>query len=186
MRELCTVGDVCGKTYLPQGYVKANGATVQRADYPRLVNLANRYNLWTTAPATYPALYGKGNGSTTMVLPDWRGVVMRFVDDGKGYDAGRVLGSYQADMILSHAHGATAWTDTQGNHAHTAAMGVIYGNKGNYGAETQYHDDLDLIVANQVTSWNGAHGHNIGISITNTGTTENRAKNIALIPCMRY
>ncbi len=66
------VGDVVPRPFLKLGYVKANGATVNRADYPTLVAFANANNLWTDTPATEPWKFGKGNGSTTMVLPDYR------------------------------------------------------------------------------------------------------------------
>lgn len=181
IRELSTVGDVVAKLYLPSGYVKANGATVSRADYPRLVALANKYNLWTNAPGTYPALFGVGNGSTTFTLPDWRGVVIRFLDEGRGLDAGRVLGSYQADMVLSHAHGATAWTDTQGNHQHGVLEYAGYGN-----VAVHIRSGGDANSAGGITGIAGAHGHNVGVSVTAAGGAESRMKNIAVLAVIRY
>ena len=73
------VGDVAFRPFLKAGYVKANGATVNRADYPRLVAFANANNLWTTNPANEPWKFGQGNGSTTMVLPNYVG---RFIQGG--------------------------------------------------------------------------------------------------------
>ena len=66
------VGDVVYRPYLADGYVKANGATVSRSDYPNLVTFANEKSLWTTNPSGEPWKYGVGDGSTTMVLPDYR------------------------------------------------------------------------------------------------------------------
>lgn len=77
--DLTPVGDVVYRPYLRAGYVKANGATVNRADYPRLVKFATDNNLWTDSPSTEPWKYGRGNGSTTMVLPDYRN---RFIQGG--------------------------------------------------------------------------------------------------------
>ena len=71
LRDGTPVGAVRGSLYLPAGYVKANGATVQRADYPRLVALADRHNLWTDDTAAYAGLFGRGDGTATMVLPNW-------------------------------------------------------------------------------------------------------------------
>ena len=71
------VGDVVYRPYLAAGYVKANGATVNRSDYPNLVTFATTNNLWTENPASEPWKYGTGNGSTTMVLPDYRN---RFIE----------------------------------------------------------------------------------------------------------
>ena len=78
------VGDVVFRPFLKDGYVKANGATVNRADYPRLVAFANANNLWTSSPSTEPWKYGRGNGSTTMVLPNYVG---RFIQGGDSSSA---------------------------------------------------------------------------------------------------
>ena len=67
------VGDVVFRPYLKKGYVKANGATVNRADYPRLVAFATANNLWTSSPSTEPWKFGQGDGSKTMVLPNYVG-----------------------------------------------------------------------------------------------------------------
>lgn len=65
------MGAVRGSLYLPSGYVLADGATVDRADYPRLVRLADTHNLWTNDTTANAGLFGVGDGSTTMVLPNW-------------------------------------------------------------------------------------------------------------------
>ena len=71
------VGDVVYRPFLMSGYVKANGATVNRADYPNLVAYANNHSLWTSNPSSEPWKYGVGDGSTTMVLPDYRNRVIQ-------------------------------------------------------------------------------------------------------------
>ena len=73
-----------GSLYLPAGYVKANGATVQRADYPRLVALADRHNLWTDDTAANAGLFGRGDGTTTMVLPNWTDRMVQMAMDSAG------------------------------------------------------------------------------------------------------
>ena len=75
--EGIAVGDVVYRPFLMEGYVKANGATVNRADYPNLVAYANSHSLWTSNPSSEPWKYGTGNGSTTMVLPDYRNRVIQ-------------------------------------------------------------------------------------------------------------
>ena len=82
------VGDVVFRPFLKDGYVKANGATVNRADYPRLVAFANANNLWTSSPSTEPWKYGRGNGSTTMVLPNYVGRFIQGGDNAKILAAG--------------------------------------------------------------------------------------------------
>lgn len=82
------VGDVVYRPFLMDGYVKANGATVNRADYPNLVAYANEHSLWTSSPSTEPWKYGNGNGSTTMVLPDYRNRVIQGGDNSAIKSAG--------------------------------------------------------------------------------------------------
>lgn len=73
------VGDVVYRPFLMAGYVKANGATVSRSDYPTLVDFATKNNLWTETPASEPWKYGVGDGSSTMVLPNYHS---RFIEGG--------------------------------------------------------------------------------------------------------
>lgn len=84
LRDGTPVGAVRGSLYLPAGYVKANGATVQRADYPRLVALADRHNLWTDDTAANAGLFGRGDGAATMVLPNWTDRMVQLAGDGAG------------------------------------------------------------------------------------------------------
>ena len=84
LRDGTPVGAVRGSLYLPAGYVKANGATVQRADYPRLVALADRYSLWTDDTAANAGLFGRGDGAATFVLPNWTNRMMQLEGDGAG------------------------------------------------------------------------------------------------------
>ena len=84
LRDGTPVGVVRGSLYLPAGYIKCNGATVQRADYPRLVALAERYHLWTDDTAANAGLFGSGDGSATMVLPNWTDRMVQLAADGIG------------------------------------------------------------------------------------------------------
>ena len=84
LRDGTPVGAVRGSLYLPAGYVKANGATVQRADYPRLVALADRYNLWTDDVTANAGLFGRGDGAATMVLPNWTDRMVQLAGYGAG------------------------------------------------------------------------------------------------------
>ena len=84
LRDGTPVGAVRGSLYLPAGYVKANGATVQRADYPRLVALADRHNLWTDDVTANAGLFGRGDGAATMVLPNWTDRMVQLAGVGAG------------------------------------------------------------------------------------------------------
>ena len=84
LRDGTPVGAVRGALYLPAGYVKANGATVNRADYPRLVALADRHSLWTDDVTANAGLFGRGDGSATFVLPNWTDRMVQLAGDGAG------------------------------------------------------------------------------------------------------
>lgn len=84
MRDGTPVGAVRGSLYLPAGYVKANGATVQRSDYPRLVALADRHNLWTDDVNANAGLFGRGDSVATMVLPNWTDRMVQLAGEGAG------------------------------------------------------------------------------------------------------
>lgn len=68
VRDGCPVGGVFYAWDLPDGYVRANGATVNRSDYPRLVDFATEHSLWDNANDED---YGTGDGENTFRLPDF-------------------------------------------------------------------------------------------------------------------
>lgn len=76
----------------PTGWLIANGQAVSRTTYARLFS-----RIGTTS--------GPGNGSTTFNLPDYRGEFMRGLDNGRGVDPSRVIGSAQGDSFRAHFHG---------------------------------------------------------------------------------
>ncbi|MGZ0703791.1 phage tail-collar fiber domain-containing protein [Pseudomonas piscis] len=75
----------------PNGFLRANGAAVSRVIYARLF-------------ARIGTMYGVGDGSTTFNVPDGRAVFPRGLDDGRGLDPGRTIGSTQLDQLQGHAH----------------------------------------------------------------------------------
>lgn len=75
----------------PSGFLKCDGQLVSRTTYASLF-------------AVIGTTYGAGDGSTTFAVPDLRGEFIRCLDDGRGVDAGRVLGSAQAHGLQSHTH----------------------------------------------------------------------------------
>lgn len=76
---------------VPDGYIKANGAAISRTVYAWLFGIIG-------------TAFGAGDGSTTFNVPDLRGEFLRGLDDGRGVDAARVLGSWQADAFRAHVH----------------------------------------------------------------------------------
>lgn len=96
------VGDVALAYVVKPDFVKANGALVNREDYPLLYNFAVAKNLIVTEAeweGGMQGLYSEGDGSTTFRLPDLRGQFLRGLDMGAGVDEGRALGSAQGDAI---------------------------------------------------------------------------------------
>lgn len=77
----------------PAGFLRANGTAVSRSSYPALF-------------ARIGTTYGAGDGSTTFNLPDWRGVFVRGLDEGRSLDPGRALNSFQYDQLQGHAQSA--------------------------------------------------------------------------------
>lgn len=107
----CKGGVVPAGSYLdyagegsPVGYLRCNGAAYSRAVYTDLF-------------AAIGTRYGAGDGSTTFNVPDLRGLARRDLDEGRGVDPSRVLGSYQASALGSHSH--TGTTASAGDHTHS-------------------------------------------------------------------
>lgn len=82
------VGNIIYRPFLENGYVKLNGATVQREDYPRLIQYATDNNLFTSNNSNTPWLFGQGDGETTFVLPDYRNVFIEGGDTPSIIEAG--------------------------------------------------------------------------------------------------
>lgn len=171
----------------PDGWLRANGAAVSRTVYATLF-------------AKIGTLYGAGDGVNTFNLPDPRGKFIRPLDDGRGIDTGRTLGSDQADETRSHTHGASseasgshvhgASTDVQGGHTHNApgTPGIGQGASG--------PDTVQQSGGSSVTSLSGDHNHNVTIvaggdhihtiTVNATGGNETRPRNIAFLACVKY
>ena len=156
------------------GWLKANGAVLLRAAYPKLfAKIGTAYNTG-------------GELSTQFRLPDWRGVFPRCLDDGRGIDSGRALNNaLQPSQNLSHAHGASvaadgvhnhaaesyaagshihsAWTDAQGAHAHSVKEGSVQPNGSGDELMASGDDYTRIVGSYSTTTTAGSHGHNVGI-----------------------
>ena len=75
----------------PNGWIKANGATVSRSTYAALF-------------AAIGTTFGAGDGSTNFVIPDLRGYFPRGWVDNGSVDSGRAFGSTQTDAFQGHKH----------------------------------------------------------------------------------
>lgn len=177
-------------TSAPAGWLKANGAAVSRTTYAALFA-----RIGTSA--------GAGDGSTTFNLPDMRGEFARGLDDGRGVDAARVLGSAQSSQNASHTHTGTTGsqsadhthsgtTSTDGSHTHTLTGNYIRNAAGGSGLASG-----SGLQVGSATDAAGVHDHTIttgGVSANHThsfttassGGTEARPRNVAWLACIRY
>jgi len=133
----------------PNGWLKANGALVSRTTYAALF-------------AAIGTTYGAGDGSTTFALPDLRGEFVRGLDDGRGVDSGRAMGTAQGDEVKAHKHRVQS---TLGSTNASLSPGGATGFAG----------------------WNnGANGFTDGNNLVeNTGGAETRPRNVALLACIK-
>lgn len=92
-------------TTAPPGTIKKNGALLLRTAYARLWKFAeDSENMAASDDVWKPGQFSPGDGATTFRIPDGRADFVRGLDDGRGVDTGRIIGSFQADEIKSHTH----------------------------------------------------------------------------------
>lgn len=147
----------------PDGWLICNGQAVNRANYSALFDV-----IGTT--------FGVGNGTTTFNVPDLRGEFIRGADMGRGVDTGRVIGSAQTEDVKAHGH--TGTTDSAG--AHTHPYNVVGFTSG---AEVAAGSDWAVFLTGDTTTSSGTHSH--AVTISSSGGTESRPRNIALVPCIK-
>lgn len=144
------VGQVClfAMNAAPSGFLKCNGAAVSRTTYSALF-------------AAIGTTYGAGNGTTTFNVPDLRGEFLRGLDDGRGIDTGRAIGSAQGQALRQ-----STLTNIVRQQAATAAG-------------TNDFSYSELGNAGYATGVVGGHG-----TITLGSGTETRPRNVALLSCI--
>ena len=146
----------------PTGYLKANGAAVSRSTYATLF-------------AAIGTVYGAGDGSTTFNVPELRGEFARGLDDGRGIDTSRALGSAQAQSYQSHNHSVT-----DPGHSHSFnSNGSNLAGRINPGISNAFAGngigDVSFAINTNTT----------GITVDNSGSTETRPRNVALLACIK-
>lgn len=146
-RQMAPAGLVAAfaRTSAPTGWLKANGAAVSRTAYADLF-------------AAIGTRFGAGDGVNTFNLPEMRGEFIRGLDDGRGVDTGRTLGTAQADMLASHSHHLANYKPVNAN--------IVKPIEG--GAE------LSTV------------GLGTAVSTNSTGGTETRPRNVALLYCIKF
>jgi len=147
----------------PTGFLKANGAAVSRTTYAAL---------WSVIGGTY----GLGNGSTTFNVPDMRGLFARALDEGRGFDPGRGLGTFQDQQNAWHQHtGSTSWN---GDHQHSNSLtdNALGGANGGWAGTN--------IIGYVASGVAGGHSHTFTTNAQ--GGDEARPRNLALLACIKF
>lgn len=183
----------------PRGWLIADGRAVSRNQYPALF-------------AAIGTIHGNGDGSTTFNLPNLCGVVTRGLDNGRGLDPARSLGSYQGDLFASHNHPTTVTVGSSGSHTHpvsgTTSSAGLHSHSGVVAiSKQQITDPNGFEEGRGVPDWktgsigsSGAHTHTVSGTAANAGShihsatavsgdvggTETRMKNIALLGIIKY
>jgi microcystin-dependent protein len=130
---------------VPTGWLECDGSDISINDYGVLYNvIGQNYTTSTLIDKT-----------TRFQIPDLRGEFVRGWDNNKGIDAGRSLGTFQAQDIQSHTHSVPAG-------------GTIVNS-----INQRYSDNSGNV--------NSAGAQ----TTDSTGGTETRPRNIALIYCIK-
>ncbi|ABM38604.1 phage tail-collar fiber domain-containing protein [Polaromonas naphthalenivorans] len=170
----------------PPGWLKANGAGISRTAYAALF-------------AAIGTTFGVGDGFNTFNLPDLRGEFIRGWDDGRGVDGSRSLGSSQAGETASHGH--TGSTSAAGIHAHGVndpGHSHQVTQEGGRNTSLAYQNGPNSAFRGEVStllettrnatgigiSENGNHSHTVTISAT--GGSETRPRNLALLAVIKF
>lgn len=125
--------------------------------------------------ATYSSLYAAigntyGGDTNTFNLPDLRGQFVRGWDNGRGVDTGRVFGSSQDSLFKSHNHGVN-----DPGHGHSVN-----------GTQSQGANPVVSLGSINGGALNIVNANVTGISIQDTGGSETRPVNVALLYCIKF
>jgi len=150
----------------PDGYIKANGATISRSTYADLFSA-----IGTT--------FGAGDGSSTFVIPDLRGEFIRAWDDGRGIDSGRAYGTAQGEGLPAMRG------EIYDSHGRAAMNTTTFGSGNNVFESTGSNSSYRSALQNTSTAFNGVRfdSTNVIAEATSGGL---RPRNIALLACIKY
>lgn len=146
---------------IPPGWLICNGASVSRTTYA---------NLFAAIGTTYGSA-----SSSTFNLPDLRGIFLRGLDLGRGYDTDRTLGTLQSDGVAKHSHLGGTMVRDNGISSYGSNEVVYTGSGYRYVSTTVYtgYRQLHYTVDNMDNA-----------PIPLVGNT--RPINLAMYPCIKY
>ena len=158
-------------TSVPTGYVKCNGASYARS--------GTYAALFAVIGTTYGAV-----DSSHFNVPDLRGEFVRGLDDGRGIDSNRQIGSSQGGAFQSHDHDADANANsvvTDPGHRHILFGGDDDANSGNKvptgDTQNEFFDQNSVQDATTGISVNT----DVTIDIDDEGGSETRPRNLAML-----
>ncbi|MCM5528977.1 hypothetical protein [Parasegetibacter sp. NRK P23] len=177
-------GEIFGGMKVMRNTAVLNGSLFNRADMPRLRDFGLSLGTsivsdttWLSDPGGQPVYRGcfsSGNGSTTMRLPDQRGLFDRYLDLGRGIDFSRLhdaAGGFALDEFRQHNH--TPTND---------------GNGTNYGLLGRSIPGAKKTPDGHDTTGGGTEPNvaDAPKQMINAGGSETRPKNVGKYPLIRF
>lgn len=172
-RDNSPVGKISffARSTAPALYITTSGALLSRTAYPELWAEAQASGNLVSEAAWFGGQYGSystGNGVSTFRIPYVNGYTIRALDNGRGVDPGRVLGSSQQDAI-QNITGSIGMDD-----ATASGLSGAFTRGGTF-----------LYDASSNVSINGYLGNFDASRVVRTAE-ETRVKSIALLACLKY
>lgn len=134
------------------GVIMCYAGTV--APYGWLLCDGTAYGRTLSDPSPQPTLfgilgtiYGAGDGITTFNIPDLRGVFLRGLDNGRGVDPIRAIGTQQPSLFQTHNHAGVVGSES--SHTHT-----VSGNTQGQSADHKHFVVANIVSTSLLTSTN--------------------------------
>ena len=145
----------------PPGTIIFHSASTAPSGYIKANGAIISRSAYSALFNTLGTTYGAGDGSTTFQIPDMRGQFPRGFDDGAGVDSGRTFGTSQSDAIVSHSH--------------PISVPTVGSSGGDDASVPRWSAKTSIVYAAPTAN-----------TSNNSGSTETRPKNIALLACIKY
>ncbi len=163
----------CLPSALPFGWLHENGQVVNRSVYPQLWAFANTSGniVDEVDKINNPTAFGRGNGTSTFSLPDFRGVNSGFADASRGLDTSFVLGKIITVSAASAAPGISVRTGISTPAIRAFGSAVNQGSIDIQALQTQVNTNSNDIIALQSGKANAIQGANAWASMFCDPTT---------------